>query len=155
MDFVFLADRPDAIPTIARWYFAQWGYRVPGSSVDRVRNRIENALNRDKPPLLVLTIEGDEILGVAELKIREMDIYPQREYWLGGVFVPPEHRGKKIASSVALKVTALAQSFGIGKLYLQTERLDGGLYARLGWKPLEQVNYKGFEVLVMEKQLGV
>jgi len=38
-------------------------------------------------------------------------------------------------------------------LYLQTVRLSGGLYARLGWEPCENVCYKGVDVLVMERRI--
>jgi hypothetical protein len=38
--------------------------------------------------------------------------------------------------------------------YLQTERHDGGLYARLGWQPLEEVHYHGVDVLVMGNQVS-
>jgi len=43
---------------------------------------------------------------------------------------------------------------GISKLYLQTESLDGGLYARLGWKPVVESDTRGFPVLVMVRGLS-
>ena len=33
--------------------------------------------------------------------------------------------------------------------------VDGGLNTTPGWSPLEQVEYRGEQVLVMEKKLGV
>ena len=36
----------------------------------------------------------------AQLKRREMDIYPEREFWLGGVFVSPDTRGQGIGSAL-------------------------------------------------------
>ena len=39
-------------------------------------------------------------------------------------------------------------------LHLQTDDLSGGLYARLGWRPLERVHYIGREVLVMENVMS-
>jgi len=153
MDFVFLADREDAIATIAGWYFAEWGH-LTKLSVEAVAAKMRDALNRDKIPLLVLAVEDNEILGVAELKYREMPIYPDKEHWIGGVFVPPAHRGKGIASRLANRLVDIADSLGVRTLHLQTERLDGGLYARLGWAASEQVNYRGLDVLVMEKRLS-
>ncbi len=154
MNFELLADREDAILTIARWYFGEWGHFGEGTSIEQFRDNLGKALHRDRVPLVVLAVECDAVIGVAELKFREMDIYPEKEHWLGGVFVPPQHRGRGIASRVAGRVPEIAESFGIAKLHLQTERLDGGLYARLGWRALEPVHYKGREVLVMERQLG-
>jgi GNAT superfamily N-acetyltransferase len=153
MDFVFLADHEDAIPTIAGWYFAEWGH-ITKLSAEAVAAKMRDALNRDKIPLFVLAVEGEEILGVAGLKCREMPIYPDKEHWIGGVFVPPTHRGKGIASRLAKRIVEIAGSLGVRTLHLQTSKLNGGLYARLGWVASEQVNYRGLDVLVMEKQLG-
>jgi GNAT superfamily N-acetyltransferase len=155
MNFKLLADSEDAIPTIARWYFDEWGHLDEGSSVEKFRYKLGKALNRDRVPLVVLAVESDVIIGVTELKFREMDIYPEKEHWLGGVFVPSEHRGRGIASSIVSKASEIAKSFGIATLYLQTERLSGGLYACLGWRGLERVSYKGREVLVMERRFGI
>ena len=66
----------------------------------------------------------------------------------------PAHRGNGIASRIANRTAEIARSLGVKTLHVQTERLDGGLYARLGWAPFEQVNYRGLDVLVMERHLG-
>ena len=154
MDTELLADRPEAIPTIARWYYDQWGYRDPDNSHEKTCTHIGNMLNRDHAPLHVLAIEDGRVLGVAQWKIREMDIYPDREHWLGGVYVSDQSRGRGIASRVCNKAAEIAKSFGVDRVYLQTEKLDGGLYARLGWHPMEKVHYHGVDVRVMGKDLG-
>ena len=84
-----------------------------------------------------------------------MDIYPEREHWLGGVYVSEKHRGNKIAEMIVLKIISVAEKLGVKKLYLQTENKSGGLYHHLGWRPLEEVNYRGIDVLVMENQICV
>lgn len=153
MELILLADRPEAIPTIAHWYFEQWGHLDVDESVENICDRMQKFLQRDSIPLSVLAIEADEILGVAELKYREMDIYPEKEHWIGGVFVAVEHRGKGIASCIIKKIIKIAASLKVQTLYLQTVRLDGGVYTGLGWQRCEQVNYQGQEVLVMARQL--
>jgi predicted GNAT family N-acyltransferase len=153
IDIKFLADKPDAVPLIAQWYFDEWGHKMKDNSVEKIRQRIEGMLNRDKIPLHVLGVKRNEVLGVAQLKIREMDIYPEKEHWLGGVYVVRGARGNGLASRLILKALELAKVFKVEKLYLQTERLDGGLYARLGWQPIEKVHYNGLHVLIMEKIL--
>ncbi len=92
-------------------------------------------------------------MGVAELKFREMDIYSEKEHWLGGVYVPVKHRGKGIASQLIRQALQVAHTLGVSTLFLQTEKLGGGLYANLGWVPVDRVNYRGLDVLVMEKTL--
>ncbi|CAM6000261.1 unnamed protein product [Sphagnum balticum] len=68
-----------------------------------------------------------------------MDIYPDKEHWLGGVFVPPEHRKKGVATELLKRTLELAKKLRVTTLYLQTERLDGGIYATLGWRPIEKI----------------
>lgn len=157
IELKFLADHIDAIPTIARWYYDEWGYKVADNSYEQTYERICGKLNRDKVPLHIIAVEDDNLLGVAQVKIREMTIYPDKEYWLGSVYVSPEARGRKIASKLCEHSVNIAKSLNISKLYLQTEKIEdnGGLYAKLGWRPIERVHYNGVDVLVMEKNLLV
>ena len=155
MELVFLANNENAISIIANWYFEEWGHLEKSNSVDRYTEKLQSYLNTDKIPLIVLAVEGQEILGVAQLKYREMDIYPEKEHWLGGVYVSREHRGKKIAEKIVRKVISIALTLDVHDLYLQTEDLSGGLYARLGWRPIEQVNYRGINVLVMKNVIHI
>jgi GNAT superfamily N-acetyltransferase len=79
--------------------------------------------------------------------------YLEKEHWLGGVFVSAEYRSKGIALRLVDRALERARSLGVKVLHLQTEKMDGGLYAKLGWNPLEQVYYKGQEVLVMGRAI--
>jgi GNAT superfamily N-acetyltransferase len=154
MEFAFLADRPEALATVARWYFDEWGHKVEGETLVGIELSLKGTLNRSRVPLIVLAIENEEVVGAAQLKFREMDIYPDREHWLGGVFVSPGSRGKHIGSRLCERVVEIAGTLNVQRLNLQTEQLDGGLYAKLGWKPCEQVAYKGRQVLVMQREIG-
>ncbi len=155
MKLVYLAENKEAIPVLANWYFDEWGYIKKGNSIDSITNKLNDYLNTDKMPLIILAIDRAEILGAAQLKYREMDIYPEKEHWLGGVYVAKKHRGKGIATTLIQKIICEAINLGIKKLYLQTEKESGGLYKHLGWHPLEQVNYRGIDVLVMENEVSV
>jgi GNAT superfamily N-acetyltransferase len=153
MHFTLLADRPDAIPRIASWYFDQWGHLRKNADVRDFEKKLQSSLNRNELPLVILAVEREEIVGVTELKYREMDIFPDKEHWLGGVYVPEEHRGRGIASQLIQQALRISRTHGVSTLFLQTENLDGGLYVNLGWVPIEQLNYRGLDVLVMERNL--
>jgi len=155
MELELLADNKKAIPIIANWYFEEWGHLKEGNTLAKFTESLGDYLNADKIPLIVLALEAGEVLGVAQLKYREMDIYPEKEHWLGGVYVAKTHRGKKIAEKVIGELVLIAQKLGVQTLHLQTQHPSGGQYTRLGWKPIEKVNYHGVDVLVMEKNLGV
>jgi GNAT superfamily N-acetyltransferase len=83
-----------------------------------------------------------------------MTIYPDKEHWIGGVYVAEKFRGKKVASTLVSHAITLAWDMGVKALYLQTIRHDGGLYRKLGWKGMDKVVYRGIEVSVMVKHLN-
>lgn len=154
MELALLSDYPEHAPQIAQWYFDEWLAQVTGASVEAVLSKISHAYSGSTLRLMVIAKEGAKLLGVAELKEREMDIYPQFVHWLGGVYVDPEARGRGIASLLVNDVIRRARGFGIETLYLQTENLSGGLYTRLGFEALHRANYKGRVVLVMAANLN-
>ena len=154
-EFSFLADHPEAVPTVADWYFRQWGHLTAGNSKELVREHVEGYMNREQIPLMVVATKNHEFIAAAQLKYREMEeMFPDLEHWLGGVYVASGYRGRGIGSQVVRRIISLARTLGVETLYLQTEALDGGLYARLGWKPVTNANNHGTEVLVMALELA-
>lgn len=151
--FVYLTDKMEIIPNLAQWYFDEWGQYLEESSVTLFESKLREYLNKDKMPLIILATINDEVVGAAQLRFREMSIYPDKEHWLGGVYVQPAFRGKDVASALVCQIETIATSLGVRTLHLQTERLEGGLYAQLGWQPFDTVNYRGVDVLVMQKNL--
>lgn len=153
MEIVLLANNESALPIIAKWYSDEWGYIGEGRSATELEQKLSDYLNHDKLPLIILAQDGDELLGAAQLRFHEMDIYPERKHWLGGVYVASEHRGKGIGKSLVNAIIDKAKVLGVNSINLQTEDLSGGIYKPLGWQPVEQVTYHGIKVLVMEKWL--
>jgi len=154
MNFVLLADEPAAATTVARWYFDEWGAESPGVTIEKVIKQVSLASSRETAPLIVLAKKEGKVIGAAELKIREMKIYPDYEYWIGGVYIHSEERGLGVGSLLVRNVLGRAAAAGIRTLYLQTMDLTGGIYARLGFQPVEQVNYAGTDVLVMSRSFS-
>jgi len=154
LEFALLADRPDAIPVISGWYLDEWSHLLLGDANERPRDRVENYMNRDTIPFILLAIDDNNLIGAAQLKFREMaEMFPDKEHWLGGVYIASSHRGRGYGSQLVEQIVKMAPRFGVKTLYLQTEALDGGLYARLGWMPFAKVTNRGQDVLVMELQL--
>jgi GNAT superfamily N-acetyltransferase len=148
-----LATRTEAIPLVARWLYEEWGHRREGNSYEGTCQRLTAAAANDGLPMYLLAVEGETVVGCGALKLREMETYPKREHWLGSVYVKPAWRGHGIASRLVEAVVAVSPRFGVSVLSLQTERPDGGLYAKLGWRPVERVWFHGTEVTVMERYL--
>ncbi|MFT7617161.1 MAG: GNAT superfamily N-acetyltransferase [Planctomycetota bacterium] len=154
MKLILLADKPEAAPILAQWYFDEWAKEVTGMTLEKVLSKVQTFTERLIAPLSVLALEGDEVVGAAEFKIREMDIFPDYEFWLGGVYVRADKRGQGIASLLVAEVIRRARVAGTKHLYLQTEDLTGGLYAQHGFQPLREVTHDGHRVLVMTAALA-
>ena len=99
-------------------------------------------------------MDGEKLIGSAQIKLNQMTIYPNKEHWLAGIYVEPKHRGNNVAALLIEKIQEIAITLGVEVLHLQTEHLSGGLYAKLGWQPDELVNYRSTDVMVMSKNLG-
>jgi GNAT superfamily N-acetyltransferase len=155
MQFDLLAHRHDAIPVLGRWYNQEWGQLLRNESEAETIEYVKGYLSEDKIPFIVVATEAAGILGAAQLKYREMeDLFPEKKHWVGGVFVAPAYRGRGLGCKLVQEIADRAPSYGVATLHLQTERLDGGLYRSLGWRPIQQVRHHGLEVLVMERQVG-
>ena len=154
MQIEFLADHPEAVPQVIAWWHTIWADRM-GNDIAALQNQLLSVLGKEKLPIQLLAMEQGKPVGTAVLKMQELaDLYPDRQYWLGSVFVDEAHRGSRIASAMTLKIVEMAQARGLPHLYLQTANLSGGLYAKLGWKPVERFDFRGEETLLMCKTLS-
>lgn len=138
---------------LAEWYHAQWGQDA-GLSLEQELQRLNPPQDAGGFPHLIAAFDGDQLVGAVQLKRREMQVFPQYEHWLGSVFVADSHRCRGLASGLVEQAAAQAVRMGVSALYLQTEALDGGLYARLGWKPLQEADNCSYRVLVMVRRLA-
>ncbi len=121
-------------------------------TLERGRIRIRSKLNVDRVPVAFVALDdADVIVGTASLIFDDLEGDP-RNPWLASVFVPPEHRGKGIASALVGVVEDAARRFGYARLYLFTTSATA-LYAGLGWSALEQRDYRGEHIQVMDKAL--
>ena len=126
VEFTFLADRVDAIPIISKWYFDEWGHLVQGASIERTRGRIEDYMNRDEIPFILVATNDNDLVGAAQLKYHEMaEMFPDKEHWLGGVYVAASHRGQGYGSQIVEQIVKMAPRYGVETLHLQTEALAG------------------------------
>lgn len=148
-----LGQRPELLPQLAQWYFDEWGELTKAGSPQVMEERLQDYLNIDKIPLVVVASGEGGFMGAVQLKYREMTIYPEKEHWIGGVYVAEPWRGQGVAAAIIDRVVELALGLGVKTLHLQTIRKDGGLYRRLGWEPAAEVNYRGIDVLVMQRDI--
>ena len=152
MKIVPLVERPDLAAQVAAWGFAEWGHLNPGQTLEQRTVRIRGKMNVDRVPIAFVALDDDAaIIGTASLIFDDLEGDP-RNPWLASVYEPPEQRKKGIASALVRTVEAAARRLGYTRLYLFTSTAPK-LYADLGWRPLEQRDYRGDHIQIMDKML--
>ena len=147
----FLADFPHESVLIAQWYFDEWAYTVPGVTPAQVREKVLlKANSRHAFPLsFVVHDENNDLVAVAELKIRENIHFPEYEHWLGGVYVDTSSRGKGYAAALVAHAQNHVFQLGIPKLFLQCEPHNEALYLKCGFRPLHKASHNGVQTIIM------
>jgi predicted N-acetyltransferase YhbS len=153
--FTLLAHRPQEIPRVAQWWCDEWGLPSRHSSFDDYVHELQ-ALAPSALPIHVVAYQAGSVVGVATLKVKiDHPMIPRQSHWLSGVYVDPAWRSRGVASALCSEILEAARRRGVEHVYLQTERLDGGLYAGLGWTPLGRHHEAdGGEQVVMAKDLS-
>ena len=149
VQFGYLADQPELVPQIIRWWHTVWTDRM-GSDFSSLEQQLADSLSKTEFPIHIIASVDDEPVAVAALKRQELEeLFPDKQYWLSSVYVDENWRGRQLGSRIAARAIELAREKGLPHLYLQTQNLSGGLYTKLGWQPIEQLSVRGDPTLLM------
>jgi N-acetylglutamate synthase-like GNAT family acetyltransferase len=148
MQIEYLVDHTEHIPTLARWFHAEWGYLNPGDSIEGRITRLQSLKGRRQIPTTFVVLQGGTLLGSASLIAHDMDTRMDLSPWLASVYVAPEYRRGGVGSALVRRVIEEARALGVSPLYLfTTDRED--FYAHLGWSVVERTEYRGQRVTIM------
>src|SRR5687767_9717634 len=103
-----LADRPEHVPSLAAWHFAQWGELNPANDVAARIARFETHLQADAIPTTFVACDGDQLLGSASLVLHDLDIRPQYTPWLASVYVDSAQRSRGVGRALVTRVMQAA-----------------------------------------------
>lgn len=146
-EIAFVEDRPEFVPVIADWVWAEWGFRSPGDCADDLRDS-----HRGGIPSRFVALRDGQPVGIVNLI--ECNLPPRCDLtpWLAGLFVQAGHRGRGIGSALVRFCERQAAELGFPQLYLYTEDAEA-FYRRLGWSTIESRPWEGEMVAVMERAL--
>ncbi len=153
MEIAYLADYPEHLPTVAAWVYGYWGHLMPGSSLEGTERHFRGQLNRDALPLTLIALKGQQPVGTASIFLQDMSTRPHLSPWMASVYVDPAYRRRGIGSDLVRAIESAAERLHIARLYLFTPDQER-FYARLGWSPLERVEYRTECVVIMSKSFA-
>jgi len=134
----FLADYPEAIPTLARWFRAQWTEYYAGRTLADIAQDFQSEANRDDLPVRLVAFAGGELAGTIILRERALNTLPEYQPGLGGLFVAVRQRGQGVGTELVRAGMNVARDQGYKKVYATTATARG-ILERLGWKMVQAV----------------
>ena len=154
MKIQFLAQCPEAIPTIASWLCDQFKHidrrYVTCESTTREMNR---RLSREGCPVTFISLEEGMLTGTASFV--ETDYVQSCAHltpWLSDIFVQPTHRKCGHGTKLIQSVCRHAKRNRYEKIYLFTEDRQA-FYSKMGWIESLKVIQEGVPASVMELKL--
>lgn len=152
MQILNIKTHPEFIPEVALWLFNEWGHLTPGSSLERSMQRLRERCVKDTIPLTFVAIENGQPVGTISLVPDDLKTRPDLTPWIAAVFVAPSARNRGIGSQLMKFAEQQARELGYTRLYLFTPNKQR-MYARLDWERMEDVEYRGEWVTIMQKTL--
>lgn len=154
----YLANHPELAEQLAQWSWSewQWIYEQRGNSfADGLKNYRERA-NTDCLPLALVALAGEELIGTVSLKLQDLEIRPEIENWLGGMFIAPPWRRRGVATFLMERIVEEARKLNLTELHLWAVAPEAeALYLKLGWEIVERTEFGGRSIVVMRRELGV
>jgi len=153
MKIEYLLHHPDLIPEIAELKFREFGYLVPGKTLEDFHQGLEKHLNDKEFPIAYVVRENKKFIGTFSLRKVDLDTHKHLFPWMGSVLVHPDMRNRGIGSFLVKNAEIIARELGYPHLYLFTPD-KAAWYAKLGWTITQHTLFDSNPVTIMEIQLA-
>ncbi len=152
MRYVYLRDRADLIPLVARWIWDEWRHLLAQQTLEEFAAWFRGSERGCGLPTTIVLLINDAPVGTVSLECDDMDIRPDLTPWLASLFVAPAHRRRGLGRALVHAAEEEARSLAIEKLFLYTPGQEE-FYAALGWQRVEACRYRGAPVTIMARLL--
>jgi predicted N-acetyltransferase YhbS len=151
----YLKEYSEWIPTIAQWFYEEWGKFHPGLDAKSIAKRLHERTNTDKIPMTLVAVEHNEVIGTISLKEYDMDTRKQYSPWLASLYVSNGFRHRGVGIRLVDAGLEQARNLGIEHIYLYTRaRKHVDFYTMQGWTIVEETLYRGGRVTVLLKTIS-
>jgi RimJ/RimL family protein N-acetyltransferase len=134
----FLADYPETVPTLVKWFRAQWPDYYADMSQEEMEQDFLSDASRDRLPVRLIAFESSELAGTIVLRERGSETLPEFEPELGGLYVVESQRDHGVGTELVRAGMKLAHDQGYETVYATTV-VAAGILERLGWEFIDTV----------------
>jgi GNAT superfamily N-acetyltransferase len=144
-----LKEKPEYLNQVVEWLYLEWGINTEGSSLSTVKQKLETFKNINAIPINYVACKSEGLVGTFNLMLSDPPWRKDLSPWFASLHVEPTFRNQGIGTLLVKKAVSIAKQLGIRKLYLCTPTQQK-MYAKLGWKPIDEVKFRGETVTIME-----
>src|ERR1700752_4269887 len=116
----FLADYPDTVPMLAKWFRDQWPDYYADMSQEQLEQGFLEDASRDCPPIRLVAFESIELAGTIILRENGPEALPGVQPELRGLFVVESHRGHGIGTELVRAGMKFAPDQGYEPVFATT-----------------------------------
>lgn len=155
MEIRYLKEYRQWIPTIAQWFYDEWGDFYPNLTVNDITERLEQRTNTDTIPLALVAVEDNKVVGTVSIKQHDMDTRMQYSPWLASLYVEKTYRHKGVSVRLIQAGINKAIELGIKSIYLYTIiPKHKAFYLSRSWRFVETTRYRGRTAIIVKKELA-
>lgn len=154
MKIAYLKDYPQYLKAVSMYRFKEWG-DLKGFTYDEVIESMCEHLQDDQLPLCYIGLVDDQLIGMVCIRKEDIEgVDKKMTPWLASLYVVPEYRKLGYGGQFISLVEEKVKQMNYKELYLFT--IDPTLptwYEKLGFQPINVLNYNGYTSTVMHKTL--
>jgi len=149
MKLYALKQKPEYLSQVAEWLYHEWGKITEESSLLIVGEKLKKFKNTDKLPINYIALVEGNLVGTFNLMLSDPPKRKDLSPWFSSLYVDPNYRNQGIGTLLVKSAIIKAKELGIKKLYLCTSNRQE-MYAKLGWEPIDEVEFRNEIVTIME-----
>jgi len=148
-----LAERPQVIPVLERWFVSEWApWYGPTGPGDAVRD-LTACLNRDELPMAWVALdETGSPIGTAALRMDSVGSETGLGPWLAALLVDEGYRGRGVGTALIAAVEDGAAGLGYPSLYVSTDTAMS-LVEHRGWRAVGTTETLRGDATIYSKKL--
>ena len=149
----FLADYPDSVPTLAKWFRDQWTDYFANRSQAEMEQGFLSEASRNRLPSRLVAFESNELAGTIVLRENGTETLAEFQPELGGLYVVESHRGHGIATELIRAGMTLALDLGHQTVFATTVAA-AGILKGLGWEFIQTVIHQDGQLALYRCKLN-